>query len=661
MKQETATVIFQPSGRRGSVPLGISIVEASRLLGVDIEAPCGEHQVCGKCQVRIENGVFEKFGIRSGQEHVSPLESSEAEIIDTREREEGCRLGCAAKVQGDLLIYVPETSRGAKQVVSKAAGYLDIELDPAVKHYHIKVSPATLEDGTADFERISRFLEKEYALSGLDIHLDALRSLPGALRSGEWEITVSVWMDQEIIRIIPGTTTRGYGMAFDIGTTTIAGYLCDLETGRVIDTFSAMNPQVKYGEDVVSRISYHMGNPDGLARMSSDIISAVNRLIEEAVGSLRENPELQTSIGPALSAEDIIDLAFCSNTAMHHILLQLDPEPLGSIPFSPTIHRGISLKCSDLGLKVHPGAKAFFLPSIAGYVGGDTIGVMLAQTPQDSEEMQLIIDIGTNGELVLGNREKLICSSCATGPALEGAQIEFGMRAAPGAIERVKIDSATWEVDYKVIGRTAWRKYSLPEEMQTKGICGSGILDALGELLLAGIVAKSGAFSAKAQECKRVHRNPKSGFNEFILAYADETSIGKDIVISQKDIRQIQMAKASIYTGCKLMMKKMGITSPDSIKIAGAFGSHIDNHLARVIGMIPDCPQNIVRSVGNAAGDGCRAALLNRQKRKEANRLCRSVEYLELTLEDTFQRELVAATQLPHMVDEFQYLNHSQS
>lgn len=659
MHNKTATVIFQPVGRRGSVPLGSTIVEASRLLGVDIESPCGDHQVCGKCRVRIESGVFEKFGISSGPEHVSPLQTSEMELLEASEIEEGDRLGCVATVLGDLLIYVPESSRGAKQVVSKAAGDIDIALDPAVRHYHLQVPEPTMEDGLADYERVCRCLQEKYSFAGLDIDLHALRSLPGALRAGAWEITVTIWMDKEIIRVAPGTTARGYGMAFDLGTTTIAGYLCDLQTGRVVNTFSTMNPQVKYGEDVVSRISYHMGNPDGLARMSSDLTAAINGLIGEAVESLQTHLEEgeEEATGQSITREDIVDLAFCSNTAMHHIFLQLDPEPLGAIPFTPAIHQGINLRCSDLGLQALPGAKAFFLPSIAGYVGGDTVGVLLAETPQDSEEIQLIIDIGTNGELVLGNRERLICSSCATGPALEGAQIEFGMRAAPGAIERVKINPETWEVDYKVIGRNAWLAFSDPAEMQSKGICGSGILDALGEMLLAGIVAKNGAFSARAKESLRLRKNPKTGFNEFILAYADETSIGKDIVISQKDIRQIQMAKASIYTGCKLMMQKLGITTPDSIKIAGAFGSHIDNNLARVIGMIPDCRQEIVRSVGNAAGDGCRVALLNRQKRLEADRLCRRVEYLELTLEDTFQRELVGATQLPHMIDAFPHLN----
>ena len=658
MVLKTATVIFQPSGRRGQVPVGSTLVEASRLLGVDLEAPCGGHQVCGKCKIRIEKGIFEKLAICSSQEHAGPFAPAEEEIFSIEEKQDGYRLGCITTVQGDLLVSVPESSRTGKQVVSKAAREIDINLDPGVKQYVVKVNPPTLGDGTADFERVCSALENHYGLASLEIDLYALRSLSGALRSGDWQVTVSIWMDKEIIRVRPGRNCSGYGFAFDVGTTTIAGYLCDLETGRVVDTYSTMNPQVKYGEDVVSRISYHMGNPDGLARMSKDIVGAINKLIDEAVcgSSTDVDSDVSRPRSTVILAEDIVDVSICSNTAMHHILLQLDPEPLGSIPFTPAIHHSINLKCRDLGFKTNPAANVYFLPSIAGYVGGDTIGVMLAETPQQSEKTQLIIDIGTNGELVLGNKEKLLCSSCATGPALEGAQIEFGMRAAPGAIERIKIDRLTGEVDYKVIGRNAWKSYSKPEEMQTKGICGSGILDAMGELLLAGILTKTGVFSKAAHGSARFRENSATGFKEFVLAWAKETGIDQDIVINQKDIRQIQMAKASIYTGCKLMMRHMGIAQLDTIKIAGAFGSHIDNNLARVIGLIPDCPLETVISIGNAAGDGCRVVLLDRKMRLEANRLCRTVAYLELTLEENFQGELVAATQLPHMVDAFPHL-----
>ena len=661
MEQKPATVIFQPSGRRGQVPCGITIVEASRLLGVDIEAPCGEHQVCGKCKIRVEKGVFEKFGITSTSEHCGPIQESENNVLTVEEVREGYRLGCSALVQGDLLVYVPEASRAGKQVVSKAARDIDITLNPAVKQYFLKLTAPTLEDGTADFERVCSALEEEYGLSELGIDIHALRSLSSALGSGNWEITVSIWMDKEIIRVEPGTKNTAYGFAFDVGTTTIAGYLCDLTSGTVIDTYSTMNPQVKYGEDVVSRISYHMGNHGGLARMSADIIAAINGLIDEALNEKDNEGNIgQSHSGPiTVKREDIVDVAICSNTAMHHILLQLDPEPLGAIPFAPTLHHSLDLHCRDLELKTNLAARVFFLPSIAGYVGGDTIGVMLAETPHNSLKTQLIIDIGTNGELVLGNREQLLCSSCATGPALEGAQIEYGMRAAPGAIERIKVNPVSYEVDYKVIGRKSWRSYSKPKEMNAKGICGSGILDVVAELFLAGIIAKSGAFSVEAQASERFRKNPETGFNEFVLAWANETSIGKDIVINQKDIRQIQMAKASIYTGCKLMMQRMGIVELDQIKIAGAFGTHIDRHLARVIGLIPDCSLDTVSSVGNAAGDGCRVALLDREKRKVADTLCRSVKYVELTLEEDFQNELVGATQFPHMVDSFPHLEES--
>ncbi len=650
-------VIFQPSGRRGAVPLGISVVEASRLLGVDIEAPCGETQVCGKCKVRIEEGEFEKYGIESRAFHAGAWQDSESASIGAEEKQAGYRLGCVATVQGDLLVFVPEASRAGKQVVSKAARQIQIDLDPAIKHYFIAVKEPSLEDSTADLERVLEALENQHGLSALSCDIFALRSLPRSLRGGDWKITASIWMDREIVRFSPGRHATCYGLAIDIGTTTLAAYLCDLNTGKVLDTLSMMNPQVRYGEDVVSRITYHMGNPGGLERMSADLVSALNQLVEQALcggeGTLpgAENPGPNESA--RISREDILDVTIGCNTAMHHILLQLDPEPLGSIPFTPVVHHSLDVKARDLGLRVNSSANVFFLPNTAGYVGGDNIGVILAEEPHLHDELQLIIDIGTNGELVLGNREQLLCSSCATGPALEGAQIEFGMRAAPGAIERVAIDPDTHEVDYKVIGRDAWRSYSAPEAMKTRGICGSGILDVLAQLFLAGIVGKSGAFSANARRTARFRENPETGIKEFVLAWASETIIAKDIVITQKDIRQIQLAKASIYTGCKLMMRRLNLSTVDQVKIAGAFGTHVDRRLALVMGMFPDAPLETVTCVGNAAGDGCRIVLLDRKKRLEADRICKSVTYIELTLEPDFQHQLIEATQLPHMTDVF--------
>jgi uncharacterized 2Fe-2S/4Fe-4S cluster protein (DUF4445 family) len=675
MDENMAKVIFQPSGRRGPVPKGVSVIEASRLLGADIEALCGEKRVCGKCKVRIEEGFFEKYGIDSKRSHVSPWQQEEEEkFINAADKEAGYRLGCVTRIDGDLLVFVPEESRAGKQIVSKAARDIEIEHNPAVKLYTIAVEKPVFEDPTGDFERICRQLKEEYDLENLKIDLQALRQIPSALRKGEWKVTVSVWMDQEIIRVRPGKFEASYGLAVDIGTTTVAAYFCDLATMEVIETVSMMNPQCKYGEDVMSRITYHMMNPDGLEKMSNDIIEGLNQLIDQAIQSThppkKRLKKKKDDKGPQewvevpqegktylrLSRDDVEDITIGCNTAMHHILLQLDPEHVALAPFPPVIHHSLDIKARDLGLNINPSSNVFILPNEAGFVGADNVGVLIAEEPYKKDEIQLIIDIGTNGELVLGNKDKLISSSCATGPAFEGAQLAFGMRAAPGAIERIRIDPETHEVDYKVIGRDAWRKYSEPEEMKAKGICGSGILDVLAELYKAGVITKSGVFNKKGQKSDRFRKNPDTKFAEFVLAWAEETSIDKDIVITQKDVRQIQLAKGALYAGCKLMVQRMQVDKLDKVKIAGAFGTHVDREKALIMGLFPDCEIEKIVSVGNAAGDGCRAALLNREKREEANWVSRNVEYIELTIEPNFQKEFMEAMQLPHMTDAFPHL-----
>jgi uncharacterized 2Fe-2S/4Fe-4S cluster protein (DUF4445 family) len=671
MKQPKAMVIFQPSGRRGEIPTGISLIEASRLLGVDIEALCGEKRVCGKCKVRIEEGHFEKLNIHSAMSHVSPWKEAEEKFINENEKREGMRLGCVAKVEGDVLLFVPEESRAGKQVVSKAARAIHIDHNPAIKTYFLELGEPTFEDSTGDFERVCEALKSLEGLEDLRIDLYALRQLPKALRNGGWKVTVSVWMDREVIRVRPGKVEGHYGLAIDVGTTTIAGYLCDLRTMEVLDTVSMMNPQCKYGEDVMARITYHMQTPDGLQRMSDDIIDGLNNLIEEAVqGTHPPKKKMKTDNESEdewvedpvegknylrLTKEDIEDITLGGNTAMHHILLQLDPQNVGLAPFPPVIHHSLDLKARDLGIRINPSSYVFVLPNEAGFVGADNVGVLIAEEPYKSEEVQLIIDIGTNGELVLGNRDKMISSSCATGPALEGAQLQFGMRAAPGAIERIKIDPETHEVDYKVIGHDAWKSYSKPDEMQTKGICGSGILDVLAELYRSGVVLKSGKFNSQ-QKSNRFRKNPDNNQPEFVIAWAPETSIGKDVVITQKDIRQIQLAKGALYAGCKLMMQRLGIKEVDKVKIAGAFGTHVDRQKALIMGLFPDCHIEKILCVGNAAGDGCRAALLNKEKRNEADWVSRNVEYIELTVEGNFQKEFMGAMQIPHMNDVFPHL-----
>ncbi len=669
---EKVMVIFQPSGRRGEVPRGVNIIEASRLLGVDIEALCGEKKVCGKCIVRIEEGHFEKYNIQSSMENVSPWQEEEAKFINQERRDKGFRLGCVARILDDILVFVPEESRAGKQIVSKAARDILIKHDPAVKLYTVQMDSPTFENKIGDFERLCNALEREYGLTGLTIDILTLRQLPMVLRQENWLVTVSVWNDREIIRLRPGRVENAYGIAIDVGTTTCAGYLCNLQTMEVIGTASLMNPQCKYGEDVMARITFHMTTPDGLQRMSDDIIEGINDLIGKAVAethpprkkagkkkgekggdSFVEVPE-EGKTYLRLTTADIEDITIGFNTAMNHILLGLNPEYVGLAPFPPVIHHSLDIRARDLNININPSSYVFVLPNEAGFVGGDNVGVLLAEEPYKHDETQLIIDIGTNGELILGNRHKLVSSSCATGPAMEGAQLSFGMRAAPGAIERIEIDPETHEVDYKVIGREATRRFSKPEEMKAKGICGSGILDVLAELYSSGVITKTGVFNKKALKGNpRFRKNAETRQPEFILAWKEESSIGKDIVITQKDIRQIQLAKGALYAGCKLMMKKMGVEKVDKVKIAGAFGTHVDRTKALVMGLFPDCKIENIFGVGNAAGDGCRAALLNVRKRAEADWCSRNVEYLELTVEPTFEQDFMEAMQLPHMTDKF--------
>jgi uncharacterized 2Fe-2S/4Fe-4S cluster protein (DUF4445 family) len=680
MDNKKYMVIFQPSARRGLVEEGTNLIEASRQLGVDIEALCGEKKVCGKCKVRIEEGFYEKFGITSSRSNASEWQEEEDKFFTPEQKEEGYRLGCVAKVEGDLLVFVPEEARAGKQVVSKAARDIHIDWNPAVKIYHVQVEPPVFEEPTGDFERVCRELEKNHGLKDLTADWNALKKLPSTLRDGKWSVTIAVWMDKEVINFWPGKVEDYYGVAIDVGTTTVAAYFCNLATMEVFTTTSMMNPQCKYGEDVMARITYHMMNPGGLETMSNDLFDGLNSLIvqgcestyppkkkkkkkkddeggevEAAVEEPEEEAPEEGKTYLRLKPEDLLDMTLVGNTAMHHIMLQLDPEHVGLAPFPPVIHRSMDIKARELGVGIGSSAYVHVLPNEAGFVGADNVGVLIAEEPYKSDELQLIIDIGTNGELVLGNKDKLISCSCATGPALEGAQLSYGMRAAPGAIERITIHPETHEVDYKVIGRDAWRSFSKPEEMKTKGICGSGILDVLAELYTSGVITKSGRFNKK-QKSDRYRKNADTKQPEFVIAWANETSIGKDVVITQKDVRQIQLGKGALYTGCVLMMRRMGLEKVDQIKVAGAFGTHVDKTKALIMGLYPDCDLDQVLAVGNAAGDGARAALLNRAKRDEANWVARNVEYIELTVEEDFQERFMEAMQIPHMKDEFPHL-----
>jgi len=494
---------------------------------------------------------------------------------------------------------------------------------------------------TGDYERVIGYMKETYGLEGLTFDYEVLHSLQDTLREGGWKATVTVWMDREIIKVEPVFTDICYGLAVDIGTTTCVGYLTDLSTGKVVNTESMMNPQVPYGEDVMSRITYAMSNPDGLVTMQKAIITGLNDIIERVVSEIRKDVPNPGYL--------IDDLTIVFNTAMHHIFLGLNPEYIGRSPFIPAVQTSLNIKARDLGLRINPASYIHVLPIEAGFVGADNVGVLIAEEPYNQDEMVLIIDIGTNGELLLGNRNKVCSASCATGPAFEGAQIKFGMRAAPGAIETVFIDPVTKEPRYKVIGKADWHTHL--EKIDAKGICGSGIIQVVAEMFKAGVIDKSGKFNMDLN-IPRIRRDLE-GKPEYVLAWAEETSIDTDITITQADVRALQLAKGALYTGAKLMMKRLGTEKLDRVVLAGAFGSHIDREASLTLGMFPDVPLEKVYAVGNAAGDGARMALINRSKRTEANDRARWVEFIEIATDPTFEKEFMMAMHIPHMKDKF--------
>ncbi len=656
------TIILQPSGRRGQVDEGTSVRTAARELGVEIESICAENATCGKCMVLIEEGRFEKYNIDSQQANLSPVGTEERAYLERRPKllkDKGWRIGqvrlsCQSKILGDVLINVPEESRGNKQIVRKSASNRPIEIKPAIRKYLVTMTPPNLERPIADWERLAKGLETSMQLVrgvdakvprwfDLNIDYQCLRTLSKTLRDSKWSVTVSVWNDKDVIAVQGGYHEESYGAAVDIGSTTVALYLCNLRTGELLAAESEMNPQIVYGEDVMSRIQYAIEHPDGLDKLHKAIISTLNKLLSKAAHEAK------------IKLNEILEMVLVGNSTMHHVLLNLHPKDLGLAPFVPTIHKSVDIKARELGLHINPSGNIHVLPTIASFVGADTSAMILAEEPHKQDENWLLIDVGTNAELVLGNRKRLVCTSTPTGPALEGAHVEYGMRAAPGAMERIVIDETTLEPKYKVIGVEGWNTDHAEFKGQVKGICGSAIIDGVAELFRAGIVDSRGKFK-KNLESKRV-RQGESGW-EYVIAWTEETSIGRDIPITQQDVRQIQLAKAALFTAARTLLKRFGLQDPDKVILAGGFGSFIDKEKAMLIGLIPDCDLENVYAVGNAAGDGARIALLNIEKRNEIDAVTRNVERFELPTDPDFQNQFMLATSFPHMSEPFPHIAH---
>jgi uncharacterized 2Fe-2S/4Fe-4S cluster protein (DUF4445 family) len=656
------TVILQPSGRRGQVDEGMSVRAAARELGVEIESICAENATCGKCMVLVEEGRFEKYNIDSQRDHLSPVGAEERAYLMRRPKllkDKGweigqVRLSCQCKVLGDVLINVPEESRGNKQIVRKSARERAIEIKPSIRKYYVSLTAPNLERPIADWERLAKGLETSMGLVrrgeenlprwfDLTIDYQCLRTLSATLRQAKWNVTVSVWQDKEAIEVQPGYVEDSYGAAVDIGSTTVALYLCNLRTGELLAAESEMNPQIVYGEDVMSRIQYSIEHPDGLEKLHKAVIATLNKLLKQAAKTAQ------------IKTDEILEMVLVGNSTMHHLLLNLHPKDLGLAPFVPAIHRSMDVKARELGLQINASGNIHVLPTIASFVGADTSAMIIAEEPHKQDENWLLIDVGTNAELILGNRKRLLCTSTPTGPALEGAHVEYGMRAAPGAMERVQIDEKTLEPKYKVIGVEGWNTDHAEFKGHVKGICGSAIIDSVAELFRAGIVDSRGKFK-KNLNSKRV-REGENGW-EYVIAWAEETSIGRDIPMTQQDVRQIQLAKAALFVAARTLLKRSGLQSPDKIILAGGFGSYIDKEKAMLIGLIPDCELDKVYAVGNAAGDGARIALLNVEKRDEIDSVTRKVERFELPTDPEFQNQFMLATSFPHMSEPFEHIAH---
>ena len=631
---EEALVVFTPSGRRGRFSAGTTVLQAARALGVDLDSVCGGRGICGRCQVTQSLGAFAKHGIDSDPAHLSPVSEVEDRYASENPLAPGRRLGCSTGILGDVVIDVPPESQVHRQVVRKRVEVHDIEMDPMVHLHYVEVQEPDMHDPASDLRRLKEALEFEWRLSRLDCDPAVLHCLQDTLRSGEWAVTVAVHDEAGIIGVWPGYKDRVFGLAVDVGSTTVAAHLCDLSTGEVVASSGVMNPQIRFGEDLMSRVSYVMMNPGG----DEEMTAAVRTALDELARAVAEEAGVDVA--------DIVEATFVGNPIMHHLLLGMNPIELGGAPFALVTDEAVVSSARSLGLGLHPNARIYVLPCIAGHVGADAAGVLLSEAPYLREEMSLVVDVGTNAEIVLGNRHRLLACSSPTGPAFEGAQISCGQRAAPGAVERVRIDPATLEPRFRVIGSDLWSDEPGFAEATAAsgitGICGSGIIEAIAEMFLAGIIDADGVLDgALAAKSDRVVAEGRT-FSYLLHRGA------VPLRVTQNDVRAIQLAKAALYAGVRLLMDHLRVDTVDRVRLAGAFGSHIDVKYAMVLGMVPDCALEHVTSAGNAAGTGARIALLDKRSRDEIEDVVRRIQKIETAVEPRFQEHFVEAMAIPH-------------
>jgi uncharacterized 2Fe-2S/4Fe-4S cluster protein (DUF4445 family) len=643
-----ALVIFTPSGKRGRFALGTPVLTAARHLGVDLDSVCGGRGICSKCQITPGYGDFPKHGVQVASDALSEWNAVEQRYKDKRGLIDGRRLGCQAQIMGDVVIDVPSESQLHKQVVRKDASARPMVMDPATRLFFVEVAQPDMHEPSGDLERLSAALRAQWDVAALSMGLDVLRKLQPTLRAGNWQVTVALFSDHaggpaQVLDIWPGLYEGAlYGLAIDLGSTTIAAHLCDLRDGQVVASSGIMNPQIRFGEDLMSRVSYAMMNPGGDVEMTRAVRESLDTLIVALAADADCN------------ARQIMEAVIVCNPVMHHLLLGVDPVELGQAPFALATSGALSLDARELDLTaLNPAARAYLLPCIAGHVGADAAAVALSEAPEQSNDLVLIVDVGTNAEILLGDKRRVLACSSPTGPAFEGAQISSGQRAAPGAIERIEIDPVTKEPRFRVIGSELWSDD--PDfTANVTGICGSGIIEAVAEMRMAGLVDPSGLIGS-AEQTGTPRCIPEGRTHAYLIHDSSATG-GPRITVTQGDIRAIQLAKSALYAGARLLMDEIGTDTVDRIVLAGAFGAHISPKHAMVLGMIPDAPLDRVTSAGNAAGTGARMALCSKTARAAIEGTVTRIHKVETAIEPRFQEHFVAANALPHATAPFPHL-----
>ena len=657
---KNAFVVFTPSGKRVRVNSDsdgageTTILNIARQIGVDLDSVCGGRGICGRCQIDPTFGQFPKHGIESAEANISPRNEVEERYAKRRPLPEGRRLGCQCRILGDLVVDVPASSQVHRQVVRKRPELRAVATDPAARCYYVEVAEPDMHHPSGDWERVKSALAEQWSVNveTLTIIPEALAGLQSALRADGWKATVIIHDDGRaapvVLGVRPGFHDVLYGAAVDIGSTTIACHLVRLSDGEVVASAGVMNPQIRFGEDLMSRVSHVMLNPGGERDLTRVVREAVDGAIREVVAEAD------------IEAEMLVEMTFVGNPVMHHLFLGLNPVELGGAPFALALNSALTVSGSFLGLDVAPRARCYVLPCVAGHVGADCAAVILSETPHLRDELTLVVDVGTNAEIVLGDRSGVLACSSPTGPAFEGAQISCGQRAAAGAVERVRINRATLEPRFRVIGCDLWSDEDGFGEAVlalggVTGVCGSGIIELIAELFLSGVIRGDGKVDGAMAE--RGRRVVADGRTFSYILYDPEAEGGcfggVELRLVQNDVRAVQLAKAALYAGVRLLMDRRGVKRVDRVQLAGAFGGHIDVRYAMVLGMVPDCALEMTSAAGNAAGEGARVALVNRGARGEVESVVRDIEKVETAVEARFQEHFVAAMGIPHSVDGF--------